>query len=855
MIPALTHKRKVMALAALSVVLPVIAILALMVKFEGTVSSNATTELDRLAKINVGQTARDVYGICEVSHDLIQQKIDHDLIIAREMLEKKGGIGNTSRMVRWDAANQFLGQTRTVVLPGLAVGKTRLPKNESPQSATPVVDEVSRLTGGTCTIFQRMNEAGDMLRVASNALAADRKRRIGTYIPALNPDGAPNPVVDHVLKGRAYRCLSYLMNSWYLTAYEPIRDKKEKIIGMLCVGEKLEAVASLRKTIAKMQSGKSGEVGIIGAKGKNQGRYIISRDNAKDGRDIWNARDASDRPYVQSMIRSGLDQAAGKIAYETYFLRNPKDNRVQKKIAAVMYFQPYEWLIFATADEDDYYSSVHRVGDSIRRLLLEIVVVVSCFLVLSIVIALLLGKEMTRFLQFMTNMAKNVAMGDLKKVRQDLAAEFRKRGKTTPGKEKRDRNEIEELLGAFSVMTNRLDSSFRRLRQAGEAARNPMAEKDPPARAVPEAADIPERKPETAPIPEEAAGKIGRVASQLGRTIGEAESGRGGLAEVESDLRGLSGVTDRISSSLAAIDGRADQISEGVTVMTAIADQANLLALNASITAEKAGKLGRGFTLVAREAGRLSNRTEAVAQRIGGIAGEIRTAASEGLQDSGALSKTVQEAVTGVTSARERLDVVVGHLQSCDLQLDGVRKDLGARPGEADRAGGTVSRLAGVSSRSRESLREFQQAMERLDQHIEGLQAEVSGKGFPVIAREIRHMAEQAVNAARDVDAAVNAMQAAVSAGSPESGGFGDEIRKNVERAVTLCGQLNGVIDQLLACDCRPDGLEEGDDKNCAAAKRLGEAVTDLSSLSLQVRKSLDAFKSTAERINSAVMR
>ncbi len=850
MIPALTHKRKVMGLAVLSVVLPVIVILALMVKFEGTVSGKATTELDRLAKVNAGQIARDVYGICEVSHDLIQQKINHDLIIAREMLVKKGGIKTGPRMVRWDAANQFTGQTRTVVLPGFAVGGTWLKKNENPRADTPVVDEISRLAGGTCTIFQRMNEAGDMLRVASNTLGADRKRTIGTYIPALNPDGAPNPVVESVLNGRTYRCPAYLMNSWYLTAYEPIRNKKEEIIGMLCIGEKLEAVASLRKTIANMQVGKNGEVGIIGAKGKNQGRYIISRDNARDGQDIWNARDDSDRPYVQSMIRKALNQAAGTVAYETYFLGNPKDSRMHKKITAAMYFPPYEWMIFATASQEDYYSSVHRVGDSIRGLLMEIIVVVLCFLVLAIVLAMLLGKEMTKFFQFMTNVAKNIATGDLRKARQDLAAEFKKRGRT-----KSSRNEIEELLGAFNVMTNRLDSSFRRLGRATARVNNSVTEKVPAVQGVSKTVHTPVSEPEKmTPAAQEMVRDIGKVAVDLGRTIGAAESSRSDLAAVESNMRELSGMTGRISSGLTAIDSQANQISKGITVMTAVADQANLLALNASITAEKAGKLGRGFTLVAREAGRLSNQTEAAAQNIDGIVREIRATTTAGLADIDALGETVQKTATGVAAVRERLDVVVDHLQSCDLRLDGVRKGLDDRSGgEADRTGEAMGRLSEVSRRTRESIRNFQQAMDQLNQHIEGLQVEVSGRGFPVIAREIRYMAEQMINAATDIDASVIAMQTAFSRGSRGNDKVGDEIRKKTDRAVALCGQLNGVIDQILVYDCRPDSVEDGGDDHSVAAKRLSDAVTHLSALFLQVRESVEAFGSTTERIIDAV--
>ena len=46
-----------------------------------------------------------------------------------------------------------------------------------------------------------MNERGDMLRVATTVPDGQGRRAIGTYIPAIEPDGRPNPVVATVVRG------------------------------------------------------------------------------------------------------------------------------------------------------------------------------------------------------------------------------------------------------------------------------------------------------------------------------------------------------------------------------------------------------------------------------------------------------------------------------------------------------------------------------------------------------------------------------------------------------------------------------------------------------------------------------
>ncbi|WP_419788210.1 Cache 3/Cache 2 fusion domain-containing protein [Pseudodesulfovibrio sp.] len=57
-------------------------------------------------------------------------------------------------------------------------------QNIQPNVPTPLVDTIMKLTRTTCTVFQTMDEQGDLLRVATNILKADCKRAVSTYIPS-----------------------------------------------------------------------------------------------------------------------------------------------------------------------------------------------------------------------------------------------------------------------------------------------------------------------------------------------------------------------------------------------------------------------------------------------------------------------------------------------------------------------------------------------------------------------------------------------------------------------------------------------------------------------------------------------
>jgi two-component system, NtrC family, sensor kinase len=96
-----------------------------------------------------------------------------------------------------------------------------------------IVDEIKRTVFqdlqykgqdiGTATIFQ------DDLRISTNVKNADGSRAIGTRVS----EEVYNQVV---VNGKPYIGRAYVVNNWYITAYEPIENNNHQIIGILYVG-------------------------------------------------------------------------------------------------------------------------------------------------------------------------------------------------------------------------------------------------------------------------------------------------------------------------------------------------------------------------------------------------------------------------------------------------------------------------------------------------------------------------------------------------------------------------------------------------------------------------------------------
>jgi hypothetical protein len=162
--------------------------------------------------------------------------VEQALEVAHAVLADAGGLRTGAGTVRWEATDQFSGATCQVALPELLLRDRPLRRVDDPSTPAPFVDEVRKLVGGSVTLFQRMDEQGSMLRIATNVLNARGRRAVGTYQPVRRPDGSANPVLAAVLAGRTFTGGAGILDQDYFTAYAPVLDASGRVGGAVFVG-------------------------------------------------------------------------------------------------------------------------------------------------------------------------------------------------------------------------------------------------------------------------------------------------------------------------------------------------------------------------------------------------------------------------------------------------------------------------------------------------------------------------------------------------------------------------------------------------------------------------------------------
>lgn len=360
-----------------------LGIVAGLILYQNTELGNiAGDSLEDLASSDLDHTVNGVYSVCETQQEVLQDFVAKSLNVARKTMASAGEVYlNPAEIVTWEAVNQYTQEKTSVDLPKMQFADLWLGQISDAGTEAPIVDETQRLVGGTCTVFQRMNPQGDMLRVSTNVLKADGTRGVGTFIPAINKDGTPNPVIAAVMSGKTFTGKAFVVDRWYITAYEPIKDAKGETVGVLYVGIPMESATALREAIMAVTILESGYVYVLNATGDTRGKYVISKDGQQDGESIWEATDVRGEPYVQELCAKAQQLAPGEIAPVRYELAG---NGVQ--VARMAYFAPWDWVIVATVPEAEFMAVANLMGDLNMRAIAIMLTAIAVTLVVTVVI-------------------------------------------------------------------------------------------------------------------------------------------------------------------------------------------------------------------------------------------------------------------------------------------------------------------------------------------------------------------------------------------------------------------------------------------------------------------------------------
>lgn len=724
----LTLRKKVTGLALFSALLPALALTILVAYNETIASRDVGRELNHLAREHLAQVVEDLYGLCQTANALVQQQVDATLKAGNLMVEQAGGIHVGANRTVWEATNQFTGEMTEVILPEMMVGDEWLGQNARMEVPTPVIDQIRERFGGTVTIFQRMNEQGDMLRVATNVEKRDGTRAIGTYIPAENPDGTANSVVSTLLDGNTYRGRAYVVNDWYVTAYQPILEDGE-VIGSFYVGVRQESVDSLRRAIQRVDIGDQGYVWIVhGVDEQRRGETVFWKDAKQSGQNLVEFRDVEDAPVFQRVINQATALEPGSVGTAEATWADPGERYPQQKLLAYTWFREWDWVIGLTAYESDFGNARGSVNEAFARLLRSTIIGGVLVFIFIGVLATWLGGLVARPIGFLTRTSSLIADGNLHQAR-DMIERGRDRREAGVNLEK-EKDETGELYRGFRRMVENLSALIGQVKEgsrdlvdvAGEISRTSREQGQTVQDFGASSSEIAAAVNEISATSQELVQTMGNVSDMVGDAGRLAGSGRGKIGEMHSGIEGLVEGTGRISSKLGVISEKAGNIGNIVTAITKVADQTNLLSLNAAIEAEKAGEAGLGFAVVAREIRRLADQTAIATMDIEDTVKEMQTSVSAGVMEMDKFKEVMRSAVEDVQELGSHLEDIIRHVETITPRFESLRSGMESQSEGAKQITEAITGLNAAARETAQALKGFNAATRKLDGAVESIE-------------------------------------------------------------------------------------------------------------------------------------
>jgi methyl-accepting chemotaxis protein WspA len=286
------------------------------------------------------------------------------------------------------------------------------------------------------------------------------------------------------------------------------------------------------------------------------------------------------------------------------------------------------------------------------------------------------------------------------------------------------------------------------------------------------------------------------------------------------------------------------------------------------------------------EIGKLAAGINAMIGKIQAIVQRVREASIQLLATASEIAATArqQEAtVHGLGSSTSQIAAAVREISATSKELSGTMGEVNERANQAaSLAAAGRSRLASMEATMQQLVESTVSISSKLalirekadninvvvttitkvaDQTnllsinaaIEAEKAGEYGRGFLVVAREIRRLADQTAVATLDIESMVRHMHDAVSGGVMQMDKFSEEVRSGVTRVAEINRQTGQIIEGVHGLSDRFQLVNEGMKNQSIGAEQINEAMGTMTGSIRQTATALEEFNQATTHLRTSV--
>ncbi|WP_391204884.1 methyl-accepting chemotaxis protein [Psychrobacillus sp. L4] len=224
-------------------------------------------------------------------------------------------------------------------------------------------------------------------------------------------------------------------------------------------------------------------------------------------------------------------------------------------------------------------------------------------------------------------------------------------------------------------------------------------------------------------------------------TSKEAHLGNELLQKVIQQMNTINLSVEDSASVIRKLGGLSQEIGNIIGVITGIADQTNLLALNAAIEAARAGEHGKGFAVVADEVRKLAEQSKESADQIADLINQIQVDTGRAVNVMEVGTKEVASGMTVVQEAGAGFEKILTSIEQVTSQIQEVSAISEEMSASAEEVNASLEEMASIAQLSASNTQNVASASEEQLASMEEIST--SASSLSTMAEDLQTLVKQ----------------------------------------------------------------------------------------------------------------